>query len=260
VRIDFALILSVLSLVTGLVWLADRLFFAAKRQRMQKEGEEVPEPVLVDYSRSLFPVFFIVLLLRSFLAEPFRIPSGSMIPTLIEGDFILVNKYAYGLRLPVLNTRILEVGEPQRGDVVVFRYPLDERNDYIKRIVGMPGDTVRVENNRVFINEQPLEYAEAGYDAAGNRLLTERLPGRDHTVRLLPYPSALSNTLPQRVPPGQYLVMGDNRDESADSREWGFVPEENIVGRAFMIWLNCDPVVKLCSRSFDSSRIGDTIE
>ena len=161
-KIDLALILTALAALTGLVWLLDSLLFARKRKLMQAEGEEVHEPVLVEYSRSLFPVLFAVLVLRSFLAEPFRIPSTSMMPTLLVGDFILVNKFAYGLRLPVLNTKVVEVGEPERGDVVVFRYPGNgpadptAGTDYIKRVVGLPGDRISYQDNQVFLNGQPL--------------------------------------------------------------------------------------------------------
>ena len=197
-KIDLALILTVLAAVTGIVWLFDSLLFAKKRRLMQAEGEEIAEPVAVDYARSLFPIILGVLVLRSFLAEPFRIPSTSMMPTLLVGDFILVNKFAYGLRLPVANTRFVEVGEPARGDVVVFRYP------------GVGVGDPRVEGA-------------------------------------------------WQVPEGHYFVMGDNRDASADSRVWGFVPEDALVGKAFVIWLNCEKIRNGCTTAFDYSRIGDTI-
>jgi signal peptidase I len=270
VKFDFALLLTALSAFTGLVWLVDSLFFRKSRALMVKEGEEIPEPALVDYSRSLFPVLFFVLVLRSFLAEPFRIPSESMMPNLLVGDFILVNKYDYGLRLPVLNKKFLKVGEPKRGDVVVFRYPgrdsedPQKGTDYIKRVIGLPGDTVEVSDDQVSINGVKIAYAPAGIfegkggsslDDTGTNMLREELPGKPHTVLDRPDSPFAPGTWV--VPEGHYFAMGDNRDRSADSREWGFVPEENLVGRAMVIWLNCEGWV--CSDGFDYSRIGDTI-
>jgi signal peptidase I len=270
VKFDFALLLTALSAFTGVVWLVDSLFFRKSRALMVAEGEEVPEPALVDYSRSLFPVLFFVLVLRSFLAEPFRIPSESMMPNLLVGDFILVNKYDYGLRLPVLNKKILQVGEPKRGDVVVFHYPgrdtedPQKGTDYIKRIIGLPGDVIEVNEDQVTINGVKLAYTQAGVfegkngaslDDTGTNMLREELPGRPHTVMDTPGSPFAPGTWV--VPPGHYFAMGDNRDHSADSREWGFVPEENLVGRAMVIWLNCEGWV--CSDGFDYSRIGDTI-
>ena len=270
-KFDFALILTVLTVVSGLIWLFDRLFFAKSRQLMQKDGEEVAEPLAVDYARSLFPVLLFVLALRSFVAEPFRIPSGSMMPNLLVGDFILVNKFGYGLRLPVTNTKVLQIGEPKRGDVMVFRFPgfspqdPARGTDFIKRVVGLPGDVISVQDNRVTLNGRPLEYQPAGvYVGTGTNLrmtganvLTEKLPGRTHTVLELPgFPYERKNGT-WTVPTGYYFAMGDNRDDSEDSRYWGFVPEQNLVGRAMVIWLNCEGWV--CKDGFDYSRIGDTI-
>ena len=268
-KLDFALILTVLSAVTGFVWLIDRLFFAKSRSLMVKDGEEVAEPAIVDYSRSLFPVLLFVLLLRSFVAEPFRIPSESMMPNLLVGDFILVNKYNYGLRLPVANTKIMAVGEPKRGDVMVFRYPGRSENDpekgtdYIKRVIGLPGDVIDVSDDQVTINGQAVTYKPDGVfvgtgsalDNTGTDIVEEDLPGRTHTV--LNEPGSPFPPGTWVVPAGHYFAMGDNRDHSADSRDWGFVPEENLVGRAMVIWLNCEGWV--CSDGFDYSRIGDTI-
>ena len=269
-KFDFALLLTVLSAFTGIVWLVDALFFARSRKLMVAEGEEVAEPVLVDYSRSLFPVLFFVLVLRSFLAEPFRIPSESMMPNLLVGDFILVNKYDYGLRLPVLNKKILQVGEPRRGDVVVFRFPgrgeqdTQRGTDYIKRIVGLPGDVIEVSEDQVTINGKKLKYTPAGVfegksgaslNNTGDDILTEGLPGRPHTVLEIPGSPFPPGTW--IVPAGHYFAMGDNRDHSDDSRGWGYVPEGNLVGRAMVIWLNCEGW--FCSDGFDYSRIGDTI-
>jgi signal peptidase I len=271
VKLDFALLLTVLSAVTGIVWLVDALFFAKSRRLMVSDGEELSEPALVDYSRSLFPVLFFVLLLRSFLAEPFRIPSESMMPNLLVGDFILVNKYDYGVRLPVLNHKFMAVGAPKRGDVVVFRYPgrgsddPQKGTDYIKRVVGLPGDVIEVSDDQVSINGQKVSYAPAGVfegkggsaiDDTGTDVVREELPGRSHTVLDIPGTSPFAPGT-WVVPDGHYFAMGDNRDHSADSRDWGFVPEANLVGRAMLIWLNCEGWA--CSDGFDYSRIGDTI-
>lgn len=269
-KFDFALILTVLSALTGIIWLVDRLFFAKSRNLMVGNGEEVAEPVIVDYSRSLFPVLFLVLVLRSFIAEPFRIPSESMMPNLLVGDFILVNKYSYGIRLPVLNTKVIPIGEPKRGDVVVFRYPgkgdadPDKGVDYIKRIIGLPGDKVLVSEDQVTVNGQAFAYEPVGIfvgtgpsmNSNGTPIVREMLPGHDHTVLDEPGGSPFQPDV-WVVPPGHYFAMGDNRDHSADSREWGFVPEENLVGRAMVIWLNCSGWV--CNNGFDYTRIGDTI-
>ena len=239
-KFDFALLLTLLTLLSGIIWLVDSLFFAKSRKLMQKEGEEIADPVLVDYAKSLFPVLFAVLTLRSFIAEPFRIPSGSMEPNLMVGDFILVNKYNYGIRLPVLNKKIIEVGSPQRGDVVVFRYPgmpgiVDDPSigvDYIKRVVGLPGDEVTVVDNRVSINGVQVEYAPIA-----DFQLIENLPGKPHVMQEIPNGNVTKNGT-WKVPEGHYFMMGDNRDNSQDSRFWGFVPDENIVGRAFFVWMN----------------------
>ncbi|MDY0022039.1 signal peptidase I [Arenimonas caeni] len=270
-KIDLALILTSLAALTGLVWLFDRLFFATKRRLMQAEGEEVAEPVLVDYARQLFPIIFIVLVLRSFLAEPFRIPSSSMMPTLLVGDFILVNKFTYGIRLPVVNKKVIELGSPARGDVVVFRFPgygPDDKNagtDYIKRIVGLPGDRIAFRDQTLFINGEPVAKEPAGvYVGSGHgRAMTGAtqfevdLGGYRHyslEESRFSNPRAEGEWL---VPEGHYFAMGDNRDRSEDSRWWGFVPDENLVGKAFVVWLNCEGW--FCSGAFDYTRIGDTI-
>ena len=269
VKVDFALILTVLSALTGAIWLIDRLFFAKSRALMVKDGEEIAEPALVDYARSLFPVLFFVLALRSFVAEPFRIPSESMMPNLLVGDFILVNKFDYGLRLPVANRKFLAVGEPHRGDVAVFRYPgrndgdPDKGTDYIKRIIGLPGDVIEVADDQVSINGKPVSYKPVGVfvgtgsalDDTGTDIVEDDLPGRKHTVLNQPGSPFAPGTWV--VPAGHYFAMGDNRDHSADSRDWGFVPEGNLVGRAMIIWLNCEGWA--CSNGFDYARIGDTI-
>ncbi len=270
-KIDLALILTALAALTGLIWLTDSLLFARKRKLMQGEGEEVVDPVAVEYAKSLFPIIFLVLGLRSFVAEPFRIPSSSMMPTLLVGDFILVNKFTYGLRLPVLNTRVVPMGTPERGDVAVFRYPGMGENDpqkgmdYIKRVVGLPGDRISFSNQTLYINDQAVAMRPVGAyvgtgrgrEMTGASLLENELPGRSHQIlQASPY-GDMRLQGNWTVPQGSYFVMGDNRDHSADSRVWGFVPEDALVGKAFLVWLNCEGW--FCSGAFDYTRIGDTI-
>ncbi|MCM2130932.1 signal peptidase I [Larsenimonas rhizosphaerae] len=234
---DFSLLLVVAVAVTGLVWLLDILVL--KRSRRTAGGTE-KEPWYVDYSRSFFPVLLAVLVIRSFIIEPFQIPSGSMRPTLKVGDYIAVNKFAYGLRLPVLNTRFLSVGEPKRGDVMVFRFPGDPDVDFIKRVIGLPGDTLRYADKQLYINDKPVpkELLEADApDNAGEQLFEEHLGDVSHQIYNNPN-DAGPQTRTITVPEGHYFVMGDNRDHSNDSRYWGFVPEENIVGKAFAVWMH----------------------
>ena len=250
---NFALILLLLLVVTGVLYAVDVLKFRKLRAKNAKE------PLWVEWGASFFPVILIVFVLRSFLFEPFKIPSGSMIPTLLVGDFILVNKFAYGIRLPVINTKIIEVGTPQRGDVMVFRYPEDPSLDYIKRVVGLPGDTVSYQNKRLTINGEPvseekaadylhperLYYSEQYLEKLGNvehKMLNDTdAPAFIPDAANFPYRENCTynaNGVVCTVPPGHYFMMGDNRDNSRDSRAWGFVPEQNIVGKAFFIWLN----------------------
>lgn len=244
-RMDFALLLVALTALTGMIWLVDRLLFARRRR---EAGGKVP--VVVDYARSFFPVILLVLVFRSFLFEPFKIPSSSMMPTLLIGDFILVNKFAYGVRLPVTNTKVISVGEPARGDVVVFRYPQDPRVDYIKRVVGLPGDTVSYRDKVLYVNGAavPQEVvgrftgAGRGADMTGTEERRERLAA-DHPHHVLIRPAPMYQQPGEarwEVPAGHYFVMGDNRDNSMDSRSWGFVPEANLVGRASVIWWSWD--------------------
>lgn len=239
---DFALILVVATFVTGLIWALDALVFKRLRTSGAGEGAPVREPVVVEYAKSFFPVLLLVLILRSFLFEPFRIPSGSMMPTLLEGDFIFVNKFVYGLRLPVLNTKVLEIGTPARGDVVVFRLPSDPSINYIKRVVGLPGDTVYYDQGtkQLTINGEkvPLEIVGEYPDDPGLLLAEEQLGDAEH--HLLLTKGALSRGGTYEVPKGHYFVMGDNRDNSRDSRFEGveFIPEFRLVGRAERIWMN----------------------
>ena len=216
---DFALFLVIASVVSGVIWLIDAKFFAPKRPEAP-EGES-NEPILTEYARSLFPVFFIVLILRSFLGEPFKIPSGSMMPTLLAGDFILVNKFSYGIRLPVLNTKIIETGKPERGDVIVFRFPKDPSINYIKRVVGVPGDKVSYINKVLYINDerasqQPVgEYPGICYDNEPALQMRENLAGVEHDILVCP-----GEVLPlgYTIKDDEYLAFGDNRDRSNDSR------------------------------------------
>ncbi|MFC1689119.1 signal peptidase I [Pseudomonadota bacterium] len=263
---DFSLLLVVLTGLTGLIWIIDSLFL--KRRRMdravQKSIERPRDPVIIEYSRSLFPVLLIVLLFRSFLFEPFKIPSGSMIPTLLVGDFIVVNKFAYGLRLPVAHTKIVPMGQPERGDVVVFRYPVDPKVNFIKRLVGLPGDRISYRDKKLYINGEQLSneiqghYSRSEVKCATPRpdaiRFTETLDSVSHDILI--HESSRDRDGQWEVPEGHYFVMGDNRDRSNDSREWGFVPEENLMGRAVGIWLNFD-YTKGCG---DLSRIGNGIQ
>jgi len=272
---NFALILFLLTVATGVVWLADRVHFAKRRPA----GE--PEPWWIEYPKSFFPVLLVVFLLRSFLAEPFRIPSSSMRPTLVVGDYILVNKYTYGIRLPIVERKILPVGDPQRGDVVVFRYPVNPSQDFIKRVVGVGGDVVEYRDKVLTLNGVVVpQKADGSYSyLEGLRFeTTERRieEGRGDAPRqysiavnpqaptvqpggVRPFPGRENCEYNERgfrckVPSGHYFMMGDNRDASDDSRYWGFVPDDHIRGRAFFIWFNWDDIAGL---TFD--RVGSSI-
>ncbi|MBA3582311.1 MAG: signal peptidase I [Gammaproteobacteria bacterium] len=245
--LNFSLVLVVATLLTGITWFVDRYFIAHRRVAAQEK--RINEPFVVDISRSFFPVLLIVLVLRSFIVEPFQIPSGSMLPTLEVGDFILVNKFSYGIRLPVVNTKLIAVNAPARGDIVVFKYPENPNIDYIKRIVGLPGDHIEYRNKVLYINGQE---AQQRYDAPYVRTdrasaympivtaseLRENLIGVEH--HLLIHPQRPDQDYVIDVPADSYFVMGDNRDDSRDSRFWGFLPEQNLVGRAFFIWMHWD--------------------
>lgn len=259
--LDFPTILVLLTFVTGLIWALDALLLAPKRRQhvaalergtepasRESLAKAAREPTLVEMSRSFFPIILVVLLVRSFVVEPFRIPSGSMMPTLLVGDFILVNKFAYGLRLPVLNSKILDTGEPQRGDVIVFRYPENPRVDYIKRVVGVPGDHILYRNKVLYINGEQATQSYlstyigegSGQTMTGARRLGEDLLGVKHDILIMPGRNVFGGDFEFVVPEGQYFAMGDNRDNSRDSRAWGTVPEKNLVGKAFLIWMSWD--------------------
>lgn len=231
---DFALVLVALVGFTGAVYLLEVLFLRPRRP----EGK--PVPTLVEYPVSFFPVLLVVLVLRSFLVEPFKIPTGSMIPTLLVGDYILVNKFAYGIRLPVLGTEIIAVGKPQRGDIMVFKYPEKPSINYIKRVVGLPGDTIRYENKRVYVNdvlvEQSLE-AQLPASKPEFKIYNEQLGDVNHAIMItLQRPDERPQSW--TVPPDSYFMLGDNRDNSRDSRYWQFVPDKLVVGKAFAIWMH----------------------
>lgn len=249
----FEIILTAAVIIGGILAALDKWWFEPKR------AADAPMPVVMDYARSLFPVLLIVLVLRSFIVEPFRIPSGSMYPTLHIGDFILVNKYSYGVRLPVIYRKVIQVGEPKRGEVVVFRYPVEPDKDYIKRVIGLPGDHISYINKTLFVNgqailQQPIgRYETTGSGAVMNGAteLNEDLLGVQHHI-LMDSDRPSGDLMDVVVPEGQYFMMGDNRDHSYDSRFWGFVPEENLKGRAFFIWMHFDDGI-------DVSRIGNAI-
>jgi len=246
--INFPLILVLGTAFSGLVWLIDYLILRPKRveaARLAKSDADkeamLKEPVVVEYSISFFPVLAIVLVLRSFVAEPFQIPTGSMIPTLLVGDFIVVNKFAYGLRLPVLGTKIVDVDMPKNGEVMVF-IPPHEDAYFIKRVVGIPGDTIRYENKQIFVNgeAQPQKFVAALPPGQPRyQVLEETLGGTTHLIHRDIYNDRSSNEW--IIPEGHYFMMGDNRDQSSDSRYWGLVSEDKIVGKAFAIWLHKEP-------------------
>jgi signal peptidase I len=258
-NVDFSAVLVILTSASGLIWLFGVLFFVDKNNK--DDNGELILPAVVDFARSFFPIFFIVLILRSFIVEPFKIPSASMMPTLLIGDFILVNKYDYGIRLPVLNTKIIENGTPERGDIVVFRYPVDPSIPFIKRVVGLPGDKFLYKDKILYINDEAVEQVEIGaYKAVGSgkmmdgaTLSTELLANAEHEILRLP--NRPSQSVEGIVPKGHYFVLGDNRDNSKDSRYWGYVPDENLVGRAFMVWMNWDSK----NSGVDWKRIGTMI-
>jgi signal peptidase I len=255
--VDFSLMLVVVGAVSGLIWGVDQAFFARRRRQLAATAgtpsERVREPLAVEYARSFFPVIVLVLVIRSFLFEPFRIPSDSMMPTLFDGDFIFVSKYSYGLRLPVSNTLLIPTGTPQRGDVIVFRLPPNPKINYIKRLVGLPGDRIRVdENNQLYVNDKPMPQERGPvYSGPKQDMLNyadaptafEQLGDKRHLIMFAHGGVKAGEWV---VPAGHYFFMGDNRNNSKDSRFQdeidapGFVPEQNLVGKAVRIWLNLD--------------------
>lgn len=257
--IDLPLILMIAVVITGVVWLLDIAVFSRKRSK------EDAEPALVEYSKSFFPVLFLVFFLRSFLVEPFQIPSGSMIPTLQVGDYIAVNKFAYGARMPVFRTKLFNVSEPERGDVVVF-FPPNEERYFIKRLVGLPGDKVQIINHELIINGKKQTYEEltpeelalipsnnepqiCSYRGDTYQAVKETLGEAEHFVQKCSLPSRISASGTWVVPAGHYFMMGDNRDNSQDSRVWGMVPEANLVGKAFAVWMHWPELSSLPSFS-----------
>ncbi|MBF0470177.1 MAG: signal peptidase I [Gammaproteobacteria bacterium] len=273
---DFPTFLVLFTLISGVIWLGDILFLKPKRLQKQEEmrrsdpppPEEViakagAESYLVEMAHSFFPVVALVLVVRSFWIEPFRIPSGSMMPTLLAGDFILVNKYAYGIRLPAIDHKVIEIGKPQRGDVIVFRYPENLEVDYIKRVVGVPGDTITYSNKVLYVNDEVAaldekpRYVGNGMGAVqtGSYHYEEDLAGVKHDILVMPSRPVFDFSF--TVPPDEYFVMGDNRDNSRDSRFWGTVPDELLIGRAVMVWMNWD---SLSDSVIDWRRIGMGIE
>jgi signal peptidase I len=257
----FALFMIVILIVTGLIWLLDIFVLSKKR------AAGADEPLLVEYAKSFFPVILVVFFVRSFIVEPFKIPSGSMMPTLLAGDFILVNKFTYGLRVPILNQAFIEINQPKRGDVIVFHYPPAPSIDYIKRVVGLPGDSIRYQDKQLTINGEPVvlqdgseyEYVMSGLNVVTAKKYREKLGSVEHDILIHDLMGnydadsiggKFSNGEEVIVPAGHYFAMGDNRDNSSDSRVWGFVPERNLVGKAFFIWMNFD----------EGSRIGNAIK
>jgi len=273
---DFSTIMVFAVVITGVIWAVDIKLWKPKRKaeadalEASYDGADktevieaaYKEPILVEYARSFFPVILVVLILRSFLFEPFRIPSGSMIPTLKVGDFILVNKFTYGIRLPAIDTKIISIGEPQRGDVAVFRFPQDPSIDYIKRVIGVPGDRITYTGKNIYVNGQRLPqtmngpYTETkdGLPIPGANQLTETIESTQHEILIDSTRRGMNGEW--TVPDGNYFVMGDNRDNSNDSRFWGTVPEENLVGKAFMIWMNWN----FDDGGIEWGRIGNTIQ
>lgn len=296
---NFALILFILTIATGIVWFLDVFYLAktrrrkadhalsefdARNEKLKAEGIKLDasgrmaleagilrQPTWIEYSGSFFPVIALVFFVRSFLYEPFKIPSGSMEPTLLAGDFILVNKFIYGIRLPIVNKTIIQINQPKRGDVMVFRYPVDPSTDYIKRVIGVPGDKIAYKNKHLTVNGQKVSYQalpdyldeSSETSLAYRKQFVENLIGVEHRILNFDespaYVSGQEN-FPQRnlcsydvegfacsVPAGHYFMMGDNRDNSRDSRYWGFVPDENIVGKAFFIWMNFSSLKRIGS-------------
>ncbi len=257
---EFALFLALL--IAGAIILWDRSIGRPKRIQQRESGAAPRMPLLVEYSRSFFPVILAVFLLRAFVVEPFRIPSGSMLPSLFIGDFILVSKSSYGIKLPVLKRQIIPIANPEGGDVMVFRFPRDPKTNFIKRVIGTPGDVVSYHNKTLSIDGQPLplesiQLVDWPSEDQDERIKTflESIGEENHTVMI--DSRRTSSSIRVKVPAGHYFVMGDNRDHSNDSRYWGFVPEEFVVGKAFFIWFSWDSAG---GGGVNWGRIGNVIE
>lgn len=282
--INVPLILFILVAGTGVVALVDRILWAGNRNKaieavnaefsglseeQRKEDKKyqaayeaaAKEPGYVEVSKSFFPLLALVFVVRSFIIEPFQIPSESMVPTLEVGDFIAVNKFTYGIRLPIVRTKVLDINDPEPGDVMVF-FPPGEKRYFIKRVIGVPGDEILVKNNELFVNGEKIahslvrqevpsekEGASCSSQFAHYKVMTESLGGKDYEIRKCSVPSRLSRFYSRTVPEGHYFMMGDNRDNSSDSRAFGMVPEERIVGRAFAIWMHWDKLLSIPSFS-----------
>ncbi|HSW93859.1 MAG TPA: signal peptidase I [Gammaproteobacteria bacterium] len=260
---NFELILFYATVISGVIALLDIFFLAPRRQKKNHPADKMP--AIIDYARSFFPVLLVVFLLRSFLYEPFRIPSGSLKPTLLPGDFVLVNKFDYGIRLPVIHQKIVPVHAISRGDIIVFRYPVDPSIDFIKRVIGLPGDKISYINKVLFVNgkqiSQTFEKNTTDHDDLGSTWTVvqkqEDLLGVKHAI--FQNPDKSDDDLKEVVvPPGMYFAMGDNRDDSADSRYWGFVPDQNIIGKASIVWMSWDSDADLLHK-IRWSRIGSVI-
>ena len=267
-RLDFPTLIVLLVFATGLVWALDATLLSRRRRaaareagRSAEDAVTAPPSRIVEYSKSFFPVFLIVLVLRSFIVEPFRIPSNSMMPTLLTGDFILVDKFSYGIRLPVLDTKVLDVGSPVRGDVVVFRFPDDPSTPFIKRVVGLPGDRIGYYDKILYVNDEPTEHKSigryvgvgSGAVMSGASLRVEKIDEVEHQILIEPAAHTVQGTIV--VPEGHYFVLGDNRDNSRDSRYWGTVSDDLLIGKAFWIWMNWD-----LGFGIDWNRIGKSID
>jgi len=244
INFDFPLYLTLGVLIAGVISLMDRLVWAPKRKT---KGSK--QPLVVEYARSFFPVLLVVWIIRSFIVQPYRVPTGSLEPTVMPGDFIAVNQFAYGLKFPVLNTKFISTGEPKRGDIALFYWPVNTKIIFVKRVIGLPGDQVEYKNKTLTINGKTMPQhflredfsIEPGEKPVVVELKTEDLSGVKHKIFVKPM-GGLDQDVSVKVPKGMYFVMGDNRDASEDSRAWGFVPEHNLIGKAFYVWMSWDPI------------------
>lgn len=249
---NFPLILLILTIVSGLIWLIDSLFWIKHRKTA---SGKIKHPLIVDYARYFFPILLLVLIIRSFIVQPFRVPTGSLEPTVLPGDFILVSQFAYGLHFPVFNWEILPLSKPKRGDIAVFHWPVNSHKDFVKRVIGLPGDNISYVNKVLYINGKKIPQKFIGYTVDSNsptgpswtvKVMQENLLGIKHDIYICASNSShcpiatAQNFHDVTVPAGEYFMLGDNRDNSDDSRYWGFVPEKDLVGKAFLIWMSWD--------------------